>query len=33
MDRLGERIRLEQERIGFGWLQQALEDCLAAGKD
>ncbi|MDZ7768776.1 MAG: DUF2220 family protein [Woeseiaceae bacterium] len=23
-DRLGERIRLEQERIGFGWLQQTL---------
>ena len=24
-DRLGERIRLEQERIGFGWLQRSLE--------
>ncbi len=23
-DRLGERVRLEQERIGFGWLEQAL---------
>jgi hypothetical protein len=23
-DRLGERVRLEQERISFGWLQQAL---------
>ncbi|MCZ6715118.1 MAG: DUF2220 family protein [Deltaproteobacteria bacterium] len=33
LDRLGERVRLEQERIGFGWLQQALEDCLAAGRD
>jgi hypothetical protein len=33
MDRLGERVRLEQERIGFRWLQQALGDCLAAGKD
>ena len=32
-DRLGERVRLEQERIGFGWLQQVLGDCLAAGKD
>lgn len=33
LDRLGERVRLEQERIGFRWLQQALEDCLAAGRD
>ena len=32
-DRLGERVRLEQERIGFRWLQRALEDCLAAGKN
>jgi hypothetical protein len=24
-DRLGERVRLEQERVGFGWLQRALE--------
>ena len=24
-DRIGERIRLEQERIGYGWLRQALE--------
>ena len=31
LDRLGERVRLEQERISFGWLQRALEDCLAAG--
>lgn len=23
-DRLGERVRLEQERIGFAWLEQAL---------
>jgi hypothetical protein len=23
-DRLGERVRLEQERIGFGWFQRAL---------
>ena len=23
-DRLGERVRLEQERIGFGWVQRAL---------
>jgi hypothetical protein len=33
MDRLGERVRLEQERIGFGWLKRALEDVLAAGKN
>ncbi|HER33985.1 MAG: hypothetical protein JXJ30_03575 [Halothiobacillaceae bacterium] len=24
-DRLGERVRLEQERIGFGWLKERLE--------
>lgn len=23
-DRLGERLRLEQERVEFGWLQRAL---------
>ncbi len=23
-DRLGQRVRLEQERIGFGWLQRFL---------
>jgi hypothetical protein len=33
LDRLGERVRLEQERIGFRWLQQALGDCLTAGED
>ncbi len=33
LNRLGERVRLEQERIGFRRLQQALEDCPAAGKD
>ena len=25
-DRIGERIRLEQERIGYGWLRAALAD-------
>lgn len=25
-DRLGERVRLEQERIGFGWLRMALAE-------
>lgn len=25
LDRLGERVRLEQERVGFGWLEAALE--------
>ena len=24
-DRLGERLRLEQEHVRFGWLRQALE--------
>ncbi|MDT8410715.1 MAG: DUF2220 family protein [Wenzhouxiangellaceae bacterium] len=24
-DRIGERIRLEQERIGFGWLKERLK--------
>ena len=29
-DRLGRRVRLEQERIGFGWLERALADlCMA----
>jgi hypothetical protein len=26
LDRIGERVRLEQERISFGYLQQALQD-------
>jgi hypothetical protein len=25
VDRLGERVRLEQERIGYGWLERALK--------
>ncbi len=25
-DRLGERVRLEQERIGYGWLERALHE-------
>jgi hypothetical protein len=25
-DRLGERVRLEQERIGYGWLERALRE-------
>ena len=25
LNRLGERVRLEQERISYGWLQQALK--------
>ncbi len=25
-NRLGERVRLEQERIAYGWLQRALRD-------
>jgi hypothetical protein len=29
-DRVGECVRLEQERIGYGWLQRAL-DALSAG--
>jgi flagellar motility protein MotE (MotC chaperone) len=29
-DRLGERVRLEQERIGFGWLRKALSKVLAS---
>jgi hypothetical protein len=24
-DQLGERVRLEQERIGFGWVRRAIE--------
>lgn len=28
-DRCGERVRLEQERIGYGWLEAALRDCLS----
>lgn len=28
-DRLGERVRLEQERIGFGWFEQALSNTIA----
>ncbi len=27
-DRLGERVRLEQERIGFGHVTEAVRDCL-----
>jgi len=30
-DRLGERVRLEQERIGFGWVSRAIER-VAAGR-
>jgi hypothetical protein len=30
-DRCGERVRLEQERIGYGWLKTALQECLARG--
>lgn len=26
LDRLGPRVRLEQERIGFGWFEAALRD-------
>jgi len=28
-DRLGERVRLEQERIGFGWFERALSNAIA----
>ncbi len=28
-DRLGERVRLEQERVSYGWLQRTLESLLA----
>jgi len=28
-DRCGERVRLEQERIGYGWLEMALRECLS----
>ncbi len=28
-DRLGERVRLEQERIGFGWFERALSNTMA----
>ncbi len=27
-DRFGERVRLEQERIGFGWFEQALSNAI-----
>lgn len=30
-DRPGERVRLEQERIGYGWLETALRTCLSTG--
>ena len=30
-NRLRVRVRLEQERIGFGWVQQALAELLASG--
>ena len=30
-DRDGERVRLEQERIGYGWLEAALRECLLMG--
>jgi hypothetical protein len=30
-DRLGERVRLEQERIGYGWLERTLCDKLTVG--
>jgi hypothetical protein len=25
LDRLGSRVRLEQERVGFGWLERGLQ--------
>src|SRR5690606_9420880 len=28
-DRIGERVRLEQERIGYGWLKRMLQALLA----
>ena len=28
-DRLGERVRLEQERVAYGWLEQALGELLS----
>jgi hypothetical protein len=31
LDRLGERVRLEQERVGFGWLEAALRACARTG--
>jgi len=30
-DRLGERVRLEQERIGYGWVMRAIEGDVAEG--
>ncbi len=30
-DRCGERVRLEQERIGYGWLETALRERLSTG--
>ena len=30
-DRCGDRVRLEQERIGYGWLEAALRECLTMG--
>jgi hypothetical protein len=30
-DRCGERVRLEQERIGYRWLETALRECLSMG--
>jgi hypothetical protein len=30
-DRCGERVRLEQERIGYGWLETALREWLMMG--
>ena len=30
-DRYGERVRLEQERIGYGWLETALREWLMTG--
>ena len=29
-DRLGRRVRLEQERMAFGWLERALADVLSS---
>ena len=31
LDRLGDRVRLEQERISYGWLKRALHQLDAAG--
>jgi hypothetical protein len=31
IDRLGDRVRLEQERISYAWLRRALHQLDAAG--